>query len=1131
MQHDLEGQKINQFRIGRLLGKGGMGSVYQALDEDLNRPVAIKIIHPSLMHEPQFQSRFMQEAQTAANLDHPSIIRIFNFNREGGWLFMVMELVSKGSLISYLQEWQRRGLHMPLEEALHLVAQTADALGYAHQRGIVHRDIKPDNVLLKELEQPDRAGEPCLRAVVTDFGLVKLKEGGLLQTEASLLLGTLPYISPEQLEGKKPDGRTDLYSLGIVLYELVTGQLPYDIRTVDEAFKQHRGGQPTPPHHIRPEVPTTVSDIISRAMAKDPAQRFQSGAEMAAALRAARQSSQSHDMTQMAAPLEILPPVPVVAVPVPAPAPPSSPPSPPPPDQLIISREGKRDQSYTLHKPTLTIGRTNANDIVLNESSVSSRHARLEKSATGWQVVDLQSTNGTFLAGVELNPNVAVPWPVGEKLAIGPFTLVWQTAVVPASAKAAPVMAAAAAAAHFQPPPPADRPVIIQPAPPPPVSRESAFAATPELTHLSSIRLEPMTISLKPGAQTVVQATMYNESVRVDHFSVELEGLPRDWVRMAESSVQLMPNKETTFRFTIHAPQEGTRAQTYPYRLILRSSSDQRIEGHAFGNVLVEPSPRFAASLNPVRVKNSGSTQVIIHNTGNTEERYTVLAQDSNEAVLFSQMACRVTVPPGQEERVNFKVRPAARPYYGSGKKSHPFQFQVLPAAGEPKTQSGQLEVSPRLPKWIVLFLLMIFGVSIPFGMFSVNGIKSRAVVSISGTATARAAVVIGTQTAVINIAAAEATATTEAVLVNAETATAVATINYGLQDNDNDGLSNAKEAEFGTNPNKADTDEDGLKDGEEINSDGVRLLNTDPLKPDTDNDGLLDGEEVRGNPNPPPQCEPARGQYTNPAQADSDGDGQNDCIDPDSGSWPTPTPTPEVNLLSDNDSFESGTYGFVVRSTGDSSHADELLVPIGWQFMADDNYPVDNNPDLLYFFPEMQPQERFNLNECTDDKPENDAICELFHRDKIMKVFKGGAPIRFALFKNMPLSPGVYRFTIDFFADTVWGYSPAGQKEWAPEGYAELHLCVENGIYQHLDWQPVPIGQVSSRFVEFIVPDGQNVILFAMFRNNYVTNNNGWFLDHFILQKVDEAPPDLAYQPNDLRHNCRASMPGAHEN
>ncbi|NJN55701.1 MAG: hypothetical protein HC804_13695 [Anaerolineae bacterium] len=183
---------------------------------------------------------------------------------------------------------------------------------------------------------------------------------------------------------------------------------------------------------------------------------------------------------------------------------------------------------------------------------------------------------------------------------------------------------------------------------------------------------------------------------------------------------------------------------------------------------------------------------------------------------------------------------------------------------------------------------------------------------------------------------------------------------------------------------------------------------------------------------------------------------------------------------------------GFIVRTTGDSSHADELLVPIGWQFMVDDNTAVDGNDQLLYFFPEMQPQERKNLNECIDDKPENDAICDLFHRDHIIKVFKGGAPIRFALLKTMPLSPGQYRFTIDFFADVVWGYEGDGTKQWAPEGYGELHLCVENAFYQHLDWQPVPIGQVSSRQVEFIVPESQNVTLFAMFRNNYVTKNNG---------------------------------------
>jgi hypothetical protein len=650
--------------------------------------------------------------------------------------------------------------------------------------------------------------------------------------------------------------------------------------------------------------------------------------------------------------------------------------------------------------------------------------------------------------------------------------------------------------------------------------REPAFASIAELTHLSSIRLEPMTISLKPGAQTVVQAHMYNESARVDHFTVELEGLPRDWVRMADPSVQLMPDKETTFRFTILAPMEGTRAQTYPYRLILRSSSDQRIEGHAFGNLLVEPAPRFTASLNPVRVKNSGSTQVVIQNSGNTEQRFTVLAQDENEAVLFDQMACRVTMPPGREERVNFKVGSAARPYFGSGKKSHPFQFQILPVGGEPKTQAGQLEVSPRFPKWMIMFVIAIFGISLPLGLLSANNLKKVAaqnlrneVMQIDNTAMTAEAARVATNQAV-------GTATATAQIFQTMVAAEAATATIEASDLDGDGLSLAEEREFGSDPANSDSDNDGLSDIEE------EEWGSDPNVNDTDKDSLFDGDEVKCNPN---SDRPVAGECTSPVNADSDGDTIPDPIDEDSILPPTLTPTPEVNLLNDNDSFESSTYGFVIRSTGDGSHANEIMVPVGWQFLVNDNAPVDNNPSLLYLFPEMKPQERANLNECSDDDPTNDAICEIFHRDQVVKVFKGGAPIRFALFKTMPLPPGQYRFTIDFFADTVWGYGDGGEKEWAPEGFAELHLCVENAVYQHLDWQPVPIGQVSSRFVEFLVPEGQ-VTLFAMFRNNFVTKNNGWFLDHFNLQRIGDVPAEFTYVPNDLSHNCTASMPGAHE-
>jgi eukaryotic-like serine/threonine-protein kinase len=696
MSIQLEGQLISRYRLTQLLGKGGMGTVYQAEDETLNRQVAIKIIHPSLMNQPQFHARFLQEAQMMANLDHPSVIRIYDFNSQDEWLYMVMELMSAGSLSAYEANWADKKKAVPLNEALHLIAQVAEALAYAHQRGIIHRDIKPDNVLLKKLDQPEKPGQPALRAVVTDFGLAKLQNENVLQTEPSLLLGTLPYVSPEQLEGKMVDGRSDIYSLGIVLYKVVTGRLPFDVRTPAEAIKQHRHGQPQPAGLIRPDVSIAVEAIINKALAKDPRSRYQTGTEMAAALRqAADQLSNRSHQTQIA-PLPDAAAIPAVAAPPISEPPPSAPPPAPPQpaDQLIIIGEDERTRRQSLQQDSFTIGRTPANDIVLFEDSVSSRHARLQRSDNGWQVVDLQSTNGTFLGNKELAPHVPHPWPPGEKLSIGPFTLLWQTAVfTPTDAPPAHEPA---------------RPVFIQ-APEPVVEEQPALPSIAELTHLGSIRLEPMAVSLKPGTQTTVQAHMYNESSRVDHFTVFVEGLPAAWVKITEPTVQLMPNKETTFRFLLQPPEQTALAKTYPYRLILRSVSDGRIEGHAFGNVTVEPAPRFTVTLKPPKIKNQGNCWVSVRNNGNEAESFTIMAQEDEEAVDFDQMVQRVSVEAGREERVSFRLKPVKRPLTGNAKKAHPFRFRVSSAAGESNAQSGQLEVSPRFPGWIIRLLMVLF--------------------------------------------------------------------------------------------------------------------------------------------------------------------------------------------------------------------------------------------------------------------------------------------------------------------------------------------------------------------------------------------------------------------------------------
>lgn len=301
---NLVGQRLEKYQIEAQLGQGGMGAVYRARDVNLRRLVAMKVMHVHLARQPEFQQRFLQEAQAAARLDHPGIVKIFDFGRRGDLLYMVMEYVNGGSLGGYLRNLYKQNKVVALQEMLLLLAQVAEALGYAHRQGVVHRDVKPDNILLKRSdvgEQPGgQAGLLALRAVVTDFGLAKLLEGGL-QTATNTFMGTLPYMSPEQaLSNRSLDGRSDIYSLGVILYELSTGRLPFNIRTPTEAVRVHLQESPPPPQSVKPDLPAPIAAIIERAMAKEPEQRFQSGEQMAGAIRSAAAGLTAADVTRFA---------------------------------------------------------------------------------------------------------------------------------------------------------------------------------------------------------------------------------------------------------------------------------------------------------------------------------------------------------------------------------------------------------------------------------------------------------------------------------------------------------------------------------------------------------------------------------------------------------------------------------------------------------------------------------------------------------------------------------------------------------------------------------------------------------------------------------------------------------------
>lgn len=435
MTANLIGQQIEHYRIEAIVGEGGMGTVYRATDVNLARPVAMKVMHPNFAAQPQFQQRFQQEAQAAARLDHPSIVGVYHFGRQHGLIYMVMELVPGLSLGAYLKQLAQRNQIVRLDETTLLMAQVAEALGYAHRKGVVHRDIKPDNIIVKRLDYPGRLGDPPLRAVVTDFGLAKLLEGGV-QTHSGEFMGTLAYVSPEQVMDRPLDGRSDIYSLGVVLFQLATGQLPFEVRTPSDAVMKHLNQPPPRPRDVQPGVPAALSDVILTALAKQPEHRFQTGEEMASALRAA--AAQLDDQSVQAAVAGTGSVVVSMVMHIngedePSEAEPAQPDAEHNTavrarDQLILSQPGQTSEAVVLAKPIVTIGRSDDNDVVLTGSNVSRHHVRLERRSGTWTITDLGSTNGTFLAGRRLPPDRPKTWHSGDRVRIGKVELVLKEA-------------------------------------------------------------------------------------------------------------------------------------------------------------------------------------------------------------------------------------------------------------------------------------------------------------------------------------------------------------------------------------------------------------------------------------------------------------------------------------------------------------------------------------------------------------------------------------------------------------------------------------------------------------------------------------------------------------------------------
>lgn len=271
MPDDLVGKTLSKYELHERIGRGGMAEVYRAYHSSLDRYVAIKILHPFLGEDPEFKGRFEREARSVAQLRHPNIVQVydFEFDPERELYYMVMEYIDGPTLRNRLMELSFNDERFSIGEAIQIIRPVAEALGYAHGRGMVHRDIKPANIML----------EQDGRVVLTDFGIARIVSGPAMTTSGSMV-GTPAYMSPEQGLGQPGDHRSDIYSLGVVLYQLVTGVLPFQAETPIAVVLKHVN-EPLPnPRTINPDIPEELERIIMTSLAKSADERYQNISEM-----------------------------------------------------------------------------------------------------------------------------------------------------------------------------------------------------------------------------------------------------------------------------------------------------------------------------------------------------------------------------------------------------------------------------------------------------------------------------------------------------------------------------------------------------------------------------------------------------------------------------------------------------------------------------------------------------------------------------------------------------------------------------------------------------------------------------------------------------------------------------------
>ncbi len=693
---NLIGQVLGRYRIQALLSQGRLGNIYQGIDVNLERPVALKVLHPTVTSQPDFASRFTALARAAVRLEHPGIVPVLDFGMTAEQTYLAMRLLEGPTLARVLHDLRANQQWLALPTALQLVRQVGLALDYLQRQGVTQRQVLPTKIMFKWENPAFSAGDEAQQPILIDLGLsTLLGERSPLQKQVNLQ--QLAYLPPEAILGKTMDGRGEVYALGALLYELTVGQPPLVVRTVGEAVDAHLNQTIPPPQALHPVLPASVAALIEQALAHEPAQRFATMREMVDGLVALSTSTLPSlvppGATAGAGPLTQQ----VRQAPVaPTPAPPEaeeptarlnseeqpvsepmptlavtsvySPLSTPQPiDQIQIIAPDSTMRTVEVNQATLTIGRINDNDLVLDDPRISRKHARLEVEDGQWRVVDLHSANGTFIGKARVPPGGVTAWSDDQLLRVGNYRLRLvrgQNAAAVASVSPPTVSAR-----------PAQRAAVYIPS-------LRAEVAPQEIQNSADgisvgLFIKESEFSVDPGNRLSIPLVVLNQKTGPGLFTLSVTGIPSTWYHFTPARCEIGAKGQAQVVLEIEPPR---LPQTRPGRYSLQVTvASQQPEQRALGEIqlTVKPYIRFRAEAQPPIVTVGEPMRISIENEGNQLQHFKLMWWEEPAGELnFADESAELQILPGDSDAIEIQADVRKQRWLG-GERAHLVKVQI----------------------------------------------------------------------------------------------------------------------------------------------------------------------------------------------------------------------------------------------------------------------------------------------------------------------------------------------------------------------------------------------------------------------------------------------------------------------